>query len=77
MFEYHVEQRKEIGRFVVEFALGDTLLANRVDDREFRLKIARTELKEEFQYLLFGALWICRRFVDLVDDHNRTEPEFE
>ena len=76
-FGDHGEERLEVVRFLVEFALGIALLGAGVDDREVELFFVGVEFAEEVEDLVQG---ICRAgagAVDLVDDHDRLDSQVE
>ncbi len=76
-FRDRLEERLEVVAFVNQLALGDAGFGIGVDDGKIRLLVARSQLDEKIERLVdddFGARVLS---VDLVDDDDRAQVEFE
>src|SRR3989344_1176279 len=75
--ENGIEKRRKVRGFVSEFELGDTLAPDGIYDGKIRLLIRRSELKEQFEHLLFRPGGIGRGLVYFVDDDYRLDAQFQ
>ncbi len=77
LFEDEVEERREIGRGVVRRAFCDTVAPDRKDHGKIKLLVRRTELRKKVEHLVMCPIDIRRRFIDLVQDHDRPVAELQ
>ena len=70
-----VEQRAQVVLELIRRETGPALLGDRVDDREIELVGVGREVEEEIVRQLDHLIAARGRAIDLVDDHDRRQPE--
>ena len=72
-FEYHIQERDEVGARLLKIERCGACTRIGVDDREVDLLLIRTEVKEELVDLVNHLLDACVGAIDLVDDEHHRE----